>query len=349
MAPRYLFLFCDEPNESGGADVYHKVVGVLRRAGHDAVIVQDGPSSRFRDAGPDLPHFYSFALRQAQAAAFGPRGRLKAAARIWRARAMGGPNPPLVLRPDDVIVVPEFWLTEALQAFPDRPKVLISQNQFLYLQAWSRAEARGLDPSSAFAMNLGMADVVMHSFELVGAKPVARFEAAVRLDAFPFRREKRRLITFMPRKRPQEAALLQRALERRGRLGGMALRSIVRVPHPEVARLFGDSLIFVSLLKEESLGLPAAEAMAAGCIVVGYTGLGAEQFFDTETGFPVADGDTARLVETVERVVAAYRADPGPLDAMRERASRRIHAAYSMERFEASVLSAWGAVAARCG
>ena len=99
--------------------------------------------------------------------------------------------------------------------------------------------------------------------------------------------------------------------------------------------------MFISLLKEEALGFPAAEAMSSGCITVGFTGLGTEEYFDPSTGIPVPEGDVHALVEKVESVILDYDQNPGPYDEMRRRASKRIQERYSFDRFVSHLLAAW--------
>jgi len=99
--------------------------------------------------------------------------------------------------------------------------------------------------------------------------------------------------------------------------------------------------VFVSLARRESIGFPALEAMAAGCLVVGYTGVGGQVYLTSETGFPVADGDIDAAADAVLRVVEAYKTAPAPLDTLRQSASVSVHRAYSSQRFADSVRASW--------
>jgi glycosyltransferase involved in cell wall biosynthesis len=42
-----------------------------------------------------------------------------------------------------------------------------------------------------------------------------------------------------------------------------------------------ESLLFLSFVNGEGLGLLAVEAMSCGCVVVGYDGMGGKEFFVT--------------------------------------------------------------------
>ena len=90
-----------------------------------------------------------------------------------------------------------------------------------------------------------------------------------------------------------------------------------------------------------------AEAMKAGCIVVGYAGVGGEEYFTAETGVKVPDSDFPALIAATRATVAEYDRDPSRLDALRRRASDFITKTYSKDNFEQSVLRAWKGIEAR--
>jgi Glycosyltransferase len=160
-------------------------------------------------------------------------------------------------------------------------------------------------------------------------------------EEFSFGAEKDDLITYMPRKRPVEAKLIVEALSGRGHVGGYRIEPLENLPRTEIAARLRRSRFFISLQKAESIGFPAAEAMAAGCIVVGYTGLGGREYFTDELGIPVTEDDTAGLVRALETAVAEYATDPMRLDAMRTRASAEINRRFSRAAFDEALRAVW--------
>lgn len=340
MSRRYLFLCPDAQKASGGVAVLYDCVTFLREAGYDAAAVHQSPDARYPNQDIDAPVYFTPEIRRASAARQGLQGRLNRYAASVAHQFVKSRNLRLELRAEDLIVAPDFMLSDVLEAFPDNPKVLFVQNPFVYTHMHGIARGRGLDPVGGFIRFLGIADICMDTFELLGAEPVSRFPVSPNLSLFPFRQEKKPLITYMPRKRPQEAAIIDTALRQRGRLGEFDLVAIDRLPQAGVAGLLGESLVFLSLLKTEALGFPAAEAMAAGCITIGYTGLGTREYFDETTGIPVEEGDTMGVVRAVEQALEEYRADPSRLDDMRKRASERIHQRYSRDAFRDGLLEA---------
>jgi hypothetical protein len=346
MTRRYLFLCPDRTSASGGVAVIYDAVALLNRAGYEAAVLHNSPVAGYPDYPIDNPSFFTRKIHQAEWNWIGPQKKLR---RITdRVTSLARPHRlrPLDQRPTDVIVTPEFMMPEAISAFGAHPIVVFVQNPFSMMRAHDRAVARGLDPSGKVFFWLSIADVCGRHLEMLGARNVAYLPVSMKPEDFPFKPLKQDLITYMPRKRPWEARIIDRALRSRGKLGTYRLEALDGIPRTEVARKLGESRIFISLLRTEALGFPAAEAMASGAIVVGFDGLGCAEYFDNSTGIPVTEGDVAGVVTSVERVIADYAADPEPFDAMRARASQRVREKYSVEKFEQGIRNAWTRLAA---
>jgi glycosyltransferase involved in cell wall biosynthesis len=341
MSLRYLFLCPDHSHASGGTAVLYECVAQLRQDGHDAVLVHPSASGRYPNSPHDLPTYFSRAIVDTYERRL---SRVRRATLLpARVRSHLGPhrNPPLELRPDDILVVPEFWLSLALETFPGRPKVVMVQNPFTYLESISDALPRGLDPGDGHLLSIGCAQSCMDALKVAGVAEVAYCRVQPDFTLFPYRESKSRRIAYMPRKRPREAELVRRALEGRGKLAGYELVCVDGMTQPQVAEVLGDCRFFLSLMERESLGFPGLEAMASGCIVVGYTGMGAREYFTPDTGRPVAEGDTFGLVAALEQAIAEYDRDPAPLDALRRNASTAVTSTYTREAFLTGLRAAW--------
>jgi len=71
-----------------------------------------------------------------------------------------------------------------------------------------------------------------------------------------------------------------------------------------LANIFNNNQIFISLGYPEGFGLPAAEALACGCIVVGFTGGGGNDFlFHKKNSFLSPDGDEKGLLHNLDYVL----------------------------------------------
>lgn len=341
MTRRYLFLCPDRTSASGGIAVIYDMVALLTRTGRAAAVVHNGPMAGYPDHPEAVPTFFTDRIRKAEWRWMGPRQKVDRIGQWAGERMRPARLRPVDPRPGDVIVAPEFMLAETLEAFAGWPIVVLVQNPFEMMVAHDRAVTRGFDPAAAVMAWCHIADVCQRHLEMLGARNVLYFPVSMKPHEFPFRAEKADLITYMPRKRPREARIIDRALRVHGALGGYRLEAMDGLPRAKIAEKLGESRIFISLLKEEALGFPAAEAMAAGCIVVGFDGLGCAEYFDDTTGVPVTEGDVAGLVAAVEAVIAEHGRDPVRLDDLRRRASETVNARYSVEAFERGVMAAW--------
>ena len=149
---------------------------------------------------------------------------------------------------------------------------------------------------------------------------------------------KRRQIAYMPRKRPAEIAFL-RALFRglypeHAEVPWVEIHDMTR---PQVAGVLAESLIFASLSKDEGLGLPPLEAMAAGCLVCGYDGAGGVEYATPENGFWVTEGHAEGYALALHQ---ALTLEAGAA-AIRVRAGQATAAAFGEARFQSELAGAW--------
>lgn len=345
---RYLFLCPDRKSASGGIAVIYDLVALLTRSGYEAAVVHHSRSAGYSDHPEQVPGFFDIGITRVKQSHAGPKEKFRSLTQFLRSgrnKAKGGlPLPPLQLRDTDVIVTPEFALAEALEAFPDRQLIVFVQNPFGLMRAYNKALRRNLPIHERTGFWLGVSHICRTHIEMLGAGPAAYFPASMKPQDFPFQAEKSRLITYMPRKLPEEAAVMAQALTKNGRIDGYRLEALAGIPRKEVAKKLMESRFFISLLHKESIGFPAAEAMSAGCVVVGYDGLGGAEFFDETTGIPVTDGDVPALVQAVEQAVADYENDPERFDVLRRAGAARVNETFSVSAFETGALAAWAEI-----
>jgi glycosyltransferase involved in cell wall biosynthesis len=86
--------------------------------------------------------------------------------------------------------------------------------------------------------------------------------------------------------------------------------------------------IFLSFSEREGFGLPPAEAMASGCFVVGFTGMGGRDYFDPEYSSPVLENDILGYARAAEEAMRRYDSDPESLAKAGLVASERVVGRY---------------------
>ena len=119
-----------------------------------------------------------------------------------------------------------------------------------------------------------------------------------------------RRIAVMPRSRGAElCSHVLSLLTVRGALDGWDVVNIAGLSQTETAEILRSSAIFLSFSEREGFGLPPAEAMACGCYVVGFTGLGGREFFYPGLCTPVEEGNVLALANSAEEAMSNFDRD----------------------------------------
>jgi glycosyltransferase involved in cell wall biosynthesis len=196
----------------------------------------------------------------------------------------------MVFAPKDVLVVPEPWRFH-IDGFAsmDVKKIMHCQNPYYLFN--------GVDDVSQIAKK-GISAVITCSDYTSGLMQRAGYEGALQTiqpalsGLFKNTREKKLQIAYMPRKREFETSFVK------GLFKSIypELREIPWVPiHnmslEDCARTLDESAIFAAFSYIEGLGLPPLEAMASGCVVVGFNGLGGSDYSTPHNGFWINEGD----------------------------------------------------------
>jgi hypothetical protein len=241
---------------------------------------------------------------------------------------------------DDVLVFPENH-AGLLQRFADWPnrKAVFCQNPYMVFRGvGERSDYRDYGVSAVLCPAQHVATFCRRRFPSLEA-----FVLPYPLDRMIFkpRTPKRLQIAFAPRKRQQEAAFV-RDLFRAENPSWKSLPWVLieKMPEAEVARILGESAVYLALGRFEACPLSALEALSSGCIVAGFTGTGGWDYATSRNGFWAAEDDvlacTSQLTEGVRLAAEArQRYQEMVADA------QATAAAYSEERFLSRLLECW--------
>ena len=109
----------------------------------------------------------------------------------------------------------------------------------------------------------------------------------------------------------------------------------------EVARILQESMAFMAFGHPEGFGLPIAEALACGCCVVGYSGLGGRELMSlgAEHGvaLEVAYGDWQGFVDAFYALSGSLSKKPLDLQHALLGCSKDLRRSYSSDMFRTSV------------
>ena len=244
----------------------------------------------------------------------------------------------IVLRPSDVVVVTEYRAYEHLaRVAPGAAKIVVNQAAYLTFRDFPITSPLAPSPYADPDI-IGVIVVSDDSLRLVSAvHPHLRVRRVhLSIDASLFSRDgaPERQIAFQTRKgRPHLAQVLY-GLSHRGALQGWKLAPIENLGHADVASMLKRSAVYLSCPHEsgESFGLLAAEAMASGALVIGFTGRGGSEFLLSDHAFPIADGDVLTFMLTAEGILQTFDTERSRYADMTARAREFVKDHYSPDR-----------------
>lgn len=325
----------------GGNNVAHAFSQLLTEAGREARILYASPSYRYAYANDDRPACYDVRLHTKR---FGMSGWRQMPVRVktFLAAALKPKrNEPLELAESDVVILPEFDCDQTAPLYPRHFKIVLAQDVRGFAIMMTRHEKSGAKARFPFDAAIVTSEASRKIVERYNVERIVKVPLWIDGEQFAFRQDKKLQIVCIPRKRPEDAPVLRSLIAASDVLKDIDVVEIANTPQPELERLIGESLIFLSLSHLEGFGLPPAEAMSTGCAVVGYTGVGGDEYFTDETGYVVRDGDWVEFIETLEALVTEYRASPEAIDAKRRRASDFIRGTYAKEKTRSALMTAF--------
>ncbi|WP_174484060.1 glycosyltransferase [methanotrophic endosymbiont of Bathymodiolus puteoserpentis (Logatchev)] len=245
---------------------------------------------------------------------------------------------------NDILVMPEFYGPDIVHFGQGIKKIILNQNGFMTFQGYSFVKDRLITPYTdkdtlgALVNSEHCADYLKYAFP---ETQLYRFYLSIDPALFSYQEKKKKQICFSQVKNSADAMQIINILKFRNALADFELVPFVNISEHQVAELMKESLIFISLGNREGFGLPPAEAMACGCITIGYHGWGGEEFFKSEHSFPINDGDIIHFADTIEKVIQAYNNDNSFFLKERKQAADFISKVYSLENEKQALISAW--------
>jgi hypothetical protein len=241
---------------------------------------------------------------------------------------------------DQVYVLPEDQphILADFKSFPQR-KIIYSQNHFY--------AALGVGDADSYA-HYGVTHILCSSrviydhVRLRHPKVQASIIPCV-IDTALFKPAitKQNTIVYIPRKRKIEAIYIRDMF----RFSFPQYRhwnwhELVDKNETDLGLALGEAAVFLSLSRLEGFGLTPLEAMAAGCVVAGFTGLGGREYANDTNGFWVGEDDFPACIDRLKQAVD-YSVLPGKATADYRQACLKTIAAYTPEKFTAAVKKSW--------
>ncbi|WP_315925040.1 glycosyltransferase [Mesorhizobium sp. SP-1A] len=252
--------------------------------------------------------------------------------------------PSTVLHGGDLLVVPEVDVDLLARLRPGIRHVIFNQNSHF---TWRRSAdvARFYAPRPDLA---GVVAVSRHNQQMLrDAFPgceVGRVRLGIDPDLFRAGDLPRpRRISYMLRRDRGDAWQVLQMLRGKGMFEGWEVAPLAGLSQAELARQLRETSIFLSFTYQEGFGLPAAEAMACGCYVIGNHGFAGREFFRPEFSAPIEAGDVPGFVRAVETALTNEGHQPGWCAERGRQASGFIRSRYSLAQEREDVTATYAA------
>ncbi len=249
----------------------------------------------------------------------------------------------LKMEPSDYLVIPEIYGPKISMIRPGIKKIIFNQNAYYTFTGYSLDTLITPYKHPDIAGTLVVSeDSRRYLRQVYPGLPVHRVWYSVDPSVFYYDwTKKKRQICFMPRKLPTDAMQVVNILKFRGVLKNYKVIPIEGRHENDVAKILRESILLFHFGYQEGLPLPCLEAMASGCLVIGYHGQGGKELLRTDFSFPIEAGNVIRFARTAERVLAMHQETPGIFRQKVKRSMAYVQTHYSREKEINSVLSFW--------
>jgi glycosyltransferase involved in cell wall biosynthesis len=348
MDKRRLFFLTTDANEpSGGRKMTYNLVDLLVKNGFEAYALHQKMNFRYDWFNNNTPVAYTYQIKMHRAR----KNIIKYILLVLKLIALDfsalsyKTTKRVQINNNDILVIPCNRLSFVDEILQGVKKVILSQSPYLFFRSYlgSGEQNKFYHPDITALITMSKMNYELQRFCFPGVK-IYNVPAFIDELVFTYKQGKKRQIIYMPRRNSDDSEALKNLLKYRDRLQGFSIVPVDNLTQEEVAQIYQDSLIFLSFSKREGFGLPPAEAMACGCIVIGYSGNGGDEFFHEDLCFKINEGDLLHYAQTVESVIEEYLTDPARLDKLRRRASDYILQTYSKDKTESILLDVWNEI-----
>lgn len=324
---RYIYCLCPDNNiPCGGVRKIYNFVDILREMGLEVFVLHAEWGFRCDWFPSNTPIVYMGS----------PDGSLSGLNENGESYSLPG------FSEEDLLVIPEIFVPQVVPGLAKWGLKGIVYNQSTFLTfshvvfpSIPFTAAHEKDATVQLYLNervLGTLVVSEYSKEYLDALnlklSVHRIHNSIQEKLFFYQSEKKKQIAYMPRKSLEDNLHIITMIRERGLLKDWSFYPIEGVSEAKVGEIMRESALFLSFSEREGFGMPPAEAMACGCVVIGYHGQGGKEYLKRPYAHPIDSGEIVQFALTVEKIALNYASyqDEGKM------ASEFILKHYSSER-----------------
>lgn len=368
---RNIYYLCPSPSyPAGGIQKIYQHVDALNASGFKAYVLHDKPGYRYgwRANHTHLAYFKprlslstagKYCKRYLRAGINAVRARNHPRRHLECSWSILGQNPQLFTTeanqqntslPDldtrDVLVVPDYLSISLYPHLQHLSLVVLHFTGYFTFQSVSLQDAITGSFSHPYDSHLmgcivGSQDTENYLRMTFPHLAIYRCQFGVDTDQFVQRLEKQKTITFMPRRLRGHLVQVISILKLRNRLKDRTFVPLENMTQSELIKQLQSSALFLSTSYEEGFGLPPAEALSCGTLVVGYDGEAGKEFLLPPFAQTVAHGNIIDFVNRVESMASLFDSHPGRFRQLGQEASDFIKDRYSTLKECESVVKTW--------
>lgn len=225
---------------------------------------------------------------------------------------------------DDLIILPETWVSNVPHFLPGIKKVIFNQNVYYTFGLDGKFDPNILhyyshpDVHSVVTVSVDNYDFLVQGCGF-NTNFVHVLLNGIDSNLFYPPPVKSRTIAFLDRKHSFDSKVISQLASLRPTFQRYSFMSIGKMSHEEVAKKLQSALVYLSCGHPEGFGLPLAEAIACGCIVVGYHGLAGRDFCKSFL-YEVEFGDILGFINKLEGAIKDFELEP-------QQTCHKLHAA----------------------
>lgn len=303
----------------GGVKQLHRLAESLTRLGYEAALIQDDPAFK--------PGWFESTAKTTN---------LDSVQTLSKQEAK-----------TDIVIIPETYVECIENYLPGLPKVIFNQN-FAYTFNGSRGLLRPDKVQERYLDRNVLATWCVSDYDrsalvhwLGSHGHVCKLVNAIRSDIFTFDSRKEKLIAYMSRKNREHVEVVKAFLFDKLQQRDWKLVEINNLNETQTAGVMQRAAIYLAFGFPEGFGLPLAEALACGCSIIGYSGLGGRELMALASCYGCGDeveyGDLTGFSRTVVEHMDRFDQERNQWIEDQRRVATEVLQCYSLSAMDYSV------------
>lgn len=310
---RFFFLCPDENSPYGGIKIIYRHVEALNDLGFKAFVYHETPGFKINWFPSKAP------------VAYPTQGWLRS-------------TPPFT--PDDILVLPEFNLSQTYPRFRHMPYLVFNQNVYgtFNFKPVPKAPFASYPPLKEYLDAKGIICVSEDNHAILQAlyPSIPCHRLILSLDNFHYSPHKEKIIAFSPAREIKQALILFSLLN----LHDWTFVPLINLSEAKVHETFQKTVLYLNFTHPEGFGLPGAEALKCGALVVGYDGRASLEYLKPPYATVIPMGDILAFRDETLKAISLFEKDRDTYNRITKQGSDAL-SRYNDEAERASLKAAY--------